>query len=56
MNTFLNWLAKAAEWAGDGDHFIGFVKLVAALFIVGVIVTVLVFVVINAIALRGIPG
>ncbi len=37
MNTFLNYLAKLAEWVGRGDHFIGFAIIVAVLVIAVVV-------------------
>ena len=52
MNKFLNWVAELAEWAGRGDYFLGFLILVA----VSVVLIIAVFVVINIIALSGIPG
>ncbi len=48
----MNYLAKLAEWAGRGDHFLGFVRIGIALLVVAVAV----FVVINVVALSGIPG
>ena len=56
MNAILNSLAKLAEWAGDGDHFIGFIKIVVVLVVVVVAAIVAVFVAINIMALSEIPG
>ena len=36
----MNYLAKLAEWAGRGDHFIGFVRIGIALIIIAIVIVI----------------
>ncbi len=38
MKKILNYLADFAGWAGEGDHFIGFVRIFVALVIVAAVI------------------
>ena len=38
MKTILNYLADLAEWAGRGDHFIGFVRIIVVFLVIAIVV------------------